>query len=148
MWSFSTTQAHLHAACSKNGCSMSSVELLTLSADNTVVKGFGMGDRCSFFHMALIGLILRNTFVHSFSYWRIQGVPCEYSKIFFSVTQITGSPLDPAVTKRVHISVSEYQSNQCHVEKWASITHPEALLRYYLHEVLMFGKDVQGVDQC
>ena len=26
-----------------------------------------MGDRCSFFHMALIGLVLRNTFLHSFS---------------------------------------------------------------------------------
>ncbi len=36
---------------------------LTLCADNTVVRGFRMGDRCSFFHMALIGLIVRNTFL-------------------------------------------------------------------------------------
>ncbi len=34
----------------------------TSCADNTVVRGFGMGDRCSFFHMTLIELILRNTF--------------------------------------------------------------------------------------
>ena len=47
---------------------------LTLRADNSVVSGFEMGDRCSFFLMALIGLILRNTFARSFSCCRIQGV--------------------------------------------------------------------------
>ncbi len=56
--------------------------------------------------MASIGLILRHTFVHSFSYCRIQGVP--------------------AATKRAQKSVSEYQLNQCNAEKNASITHPEA----------------------
>ena len=35
---------------------------LTLRADNTGVRGFGMGDRCSLFHMELIELILKNTF--------------------------------------------------------------------------------------
>ena len=62
--------------------------------------------------MALIELILRNTFVRLFSGRRIQGVPCEYSK----------NPLDPAATKRADKSVSEeYQLNQCHVEKWTSV---------------------------
>ncbi len=40
---------------------------LTPRADKSVVKSFGMGDRCSFFHLASIGLILRNTLVRSFS---------------------------------------------------------------------------------
>ena len=33
---------------------------LTLRAAKTVVRGFGMGDRSSFFHMALIEVIIRN----------------------------------------------------------------------------------------
>ncbi len=41
-------------------------KLLTPCADKSVLKGFGMGGRCSFFHMALIELILRNTFVGLF----------------------------------------------------------------------------------
>ena len=52
--------------------------ILTLCADNTVVRGYGMGDRFSFFHMAMIELILQKHFC----------------------------PL-----------ISEYQLNQCHVEK-------------------------------
>ncbi len=35
---------------------------LILRADNTVVGGFGMCDRCSFFHVELIELILRSHF--------------------------------------------------------------------------------------
>ncbi len=54
---------------------------LTLRADNSVVRDFGMGDRSSFYHIALIGLILRNTCVRSFSYCRIQGVPMVYPYI-------------------------------------------------------------------
>ncbi len=54
---------------------------LTLHADNSVLKGFWMGDRCSFFHMTLIELILRNTFVCLFSHCRIQGVTCESHKL-------------------------------------------------------------------
>ena len=54
--------SHLSPCCSVSRNAFLTLSL-TLRADNTVVRGFGMGDRCSFFHMALIGLILRKVFL-------------------------------------------------------------------------------------
>ena len=106
---------------------------LPLWTDNSVLKGFWIGDRCSFFHMALIERILRNPFVYLFSRCRIQGVTCEYSKIL----------CDPAENLWVLLQRKNEQTkvclsiNQCHVEKM-SIYHPprSPLVQINLHKVL------------
>ena len=78
--------------------------LLTLCADNSLLRGFGMGERCSFFHMALIGLILRNTAgTKGFEYsegtpWIQQSVN-KWTKVFLSISSINAmwknEPISP-----------------------------------------------------
>ncbi len=82
--------------------------------------------------MASIGLILRNTFVHSFSYCRIQGVPYEYK--IFEYPQGTHWILQRLnECTKVFLSTSSINTM-----RKKSIYHPSrsSSLRYYLHKVL------------
>ncbi len=87
--------------------------VLTLRADKTVVRGFGMGDRCSFLHMALIELVIRknswllqtvaNLSDIAENLW-VQGTPWilqplfQRTKVFLSISSIN------AMSKNEHLS--------------------------------------------
>ena len=137
---------------------MHKVSTLTLRADNSVLRSFGMGDRCSFFQVAIIELILRNTLNFACS-CRIQGVSCDYSNIFCSVTQISQCLYYSACTNPLR-KIFEYSPgtvlySQCF---WVSahsmpcerlkIYHPSRnpSLWYYLHLIQIFNTLVNTVS--